>query len=173
MKTSKTSASSFENQGLSLTEAKRYIDAIDFSMIIKKMVEHQGWLQKEAEAVCRLYKNFLFINKKYRENYSALPPSEEVDEFWHNHILDTMNYRKDCEMIFGAYFDHYPYFGIDGRTTMKNLESAFETTQKLHIKEFGEPVYQITSNWSKLIAFLKKQFKIRPKRIAAEALNHS
>ncbi len=37
------------NKGLSLEDAKAYINAIDFSMITKKMVEHQGWLQEEAE----------------------------------------------------------------------------------------------------------------------------
>ncbi len=151
--------------GLTIEDAKAYIDAIDFSMVIKKMVEHQGWLQDEAEAVCRLYRNFLFLNKKYSDNQHSLPPSEEIDEFWHNHILDTQNYRKDCDVIFGKYLDHYPYFGIDGKTTFTNLESAFEYMQKIHIKEFGEPIYQVTNSLSKLMAYFKKIIKAKPKRV--------
>lgn len=158
---------SFRN-GLPLEKARLYIDTIDFSMIIKKMVEHQGWLQKEAETVCRLYQNFLFLNKKYGGVYPELPPSEDIDEFWHNHILDTKNYRKDCEIIFGAYFDHYPYFGIDGHTTSANLESAFETVQKLHFKEYGEQIFEVRNAWSMVVAFLKKKLKIKPKRVIAE-----
>lgn len=153
-----------KNTGLSLEEAKTYINAIDFSMNIKKMVEHQGWLKGEAEAACRLYRNFLFINKKYGDQYTSLPPSEDIDEFWHNHILDTQKYRKDCEIIFGRYLNHYPYFGIDGNTTSKNVELAFETMQKLHIQEFGEPIYQVTHAWSKIIAFIKLKFK-KAKRV--------
>jgi len=156
-------------KGLSLEDAKSYIDSIDFTMIIKKMVEHQGWLQEQAETVCCLYRNFLFLNKKYGRIYSSLPPSEDIDEFWHNHILDTKNYRKDCEIIFGSYFDHYPYFGIDGQTNFNNLESAFETMQKLHIKEFGEQIFQVRTLWSSIVAFIKKKLRTKPKRIIANA----
>ena len=35
----------------------------------------------------------------------------DVDEFWHQHILDTRKYRDDCENIFGHYMDHTP--GLD------------------------------------------------------------
>lgn len=48
----------------SLEEAKQYIDAIDFSLIINKMVKHQGWLKKDALTVCDMYKNFLYLQKK-------------------------------------------------------------------------------------------------------------
>lgn len=155
-------------KGPSLEDAKLYINSIDFSMIIKKMVKHQGWLRRDVEAVCGLYKNFLFLNKKYGHIYSFIPPSEEVDEFWHNHILDTKNYRKDCEIIFGFYLDHYPYFGIDGRTNFSNLESTFALTQTLHLKEFGEQIFQVRSSWSKLAAFVKNKLKAKPKRVMAD-----
>lgn len=164
---------SCKNVIITINDAKAYIDAIDFSMIIKKMVEHQGWLQEEAEIVSNLYRNFLFLNKKYGDIHSALPPSEDIDEFWHNHILDTKNYRKDCEAIFGIYFDHYPYFGIDGRTNFNNLESAFETTQKLHIKEYGEPIFQVRNIWSNLVAFFKKKLKSKPKRVTVSFIDNS
>ncbi len=156
---------------ISIEDAKAYISSIDFSMVIKKMVEHQGWLQKDAETVCQLYRNFLFLNKKYGHMYSSLPPSEDIDEFWHNHILDTQNYRRDCEAIFGTYFNHYPYFGIDGRTNFNNLESAFETMQKLHIQEYGEQIFQIRNGWSTLVAFFKKKIKLKPKRVAVDVFN--
>lgn len=126
-----------------LEKIKKYIDEIDFSMIIDKMVKHQKWRRSDAEAVCQLYRNFLFLQKKYGDKHS-LPPSEEVDEFWHNHILDTKKYRHDCEMIFGRYNDHYPYFGIDDKTNLNDLNNAFEEMQKLHQLEFGYPVERIT-----------------------------
>lgn len=149
----------------SLDAAKHYIDHLDFSNIINKMIHHQGWRKSDAHQVCKMYKNYLYLRKKYDSQY-ALPPSEEIDEFWHNHILDTKQYRIDCEKIFGYYLDHYPYFGIDNTTTLTDLENAFAITQQLYYQEFGEPIYQVKNVYSKLISFLKNIFKRKPSRIA-------
>lgn len=139
----------------SLEEAKEYIYSIDFSNIIYKMVNHLGWLKHDALTVCNMYRNFLFLQMKYGKDHK-LPPTEEIDEFWHLHILDSKNYRKDCDAIFGEYFDHYPYFGIDGKNSIKDVEDAFETMQKLYAKEFnGERIYQIRSFYSKVASFVK------------------
>ena len=82
-----------------LEVARNYINSIDFSNIIRKMVQHQGWRQKDAIAVSQMYRHFLCLHKKYGGQHT-LPPSEEIDAFWHNHILDTQQYRKDCQAIF-------------------------------------------------------------------------
>ena len=43
--------------------ARDYINSIDFSNIINKMVRHQGWRQKDALAVSRMYRHFLWLHK--------------------------------------------------------------------------------------------------------------
>ena len=126
----------------SLEEAKAYIDAIDFSMIINKIVKTKHWKEKEAAAICVYYKNFLYLNKQY-EKLGQLPPSEEIDEFWHNHILDTEKYIKDCDAIFGKYLHHYPYFGMDDKSNEQDLSNAFEHMQQLYKKEFGDQIYRV------------------------------
>lgn len=118
-----------------IEEMKKYIDGLDLSMIANNMILKLGWLPSEVKEACQLYKNFLFLKFKYPNE--TLAPSEDIDEFWHNHILDTQRYRQDCEKIFGRYLDHYPYFGIDGITTMDDLNSSFAKTQELHMKEFS------------------------------------
>lgn len=124
-----------------IEKTKQAIENLDFSMIINKMVAHQGWDLDEAEEACRLYRNWLFLTAKYPGK--ALPPSEDIDEFWHNHILDTKKYRTDCQAVFGEFRDHYPYFGIDGTTTMVDLKDAFEETNRLHFEEFGDYIYEV------------------------------
>src|SRR5215207_2821612 len=104
-----------EGQLLILEESVQYIEAIDFRPIIDKLSMQMGWSRDHALEICDMYRKFLFLKKKYGHEYS-LPPSEDIDEFWHMHILDTKNYRKDCEAIFGYYLDHYPYLGIDRAT---------------------------------------------------------
>lgn len=116
-----------------------------------------GWKRKAALQTCVYYRNFLFLNKKYRQQVhpNILPPSEDVDEFWHYHILDTKKYITDCEMIFGSYFHHYPYLILDHQINKKELNNTFELTQKLHIQEFGEPIYATRHKnwWGKILNF--------------------
>ena len=129
--------------------AKTYINSIDFSMIIDKIVRTKGWKKRRVLQICELYRHFLFLKKKYGMDDAALPPSEEIDEFWHNHILDTKKYRHDCEQIFGFYLDHYPYLGMDGKTNWNDLRRFFETTQELHFKEFGSYIPDVRFSLSK------------------------
>ncbi len=77
-----------ESTAPSLDAAKQYIDAIDFSQIIDKMVMHQGWLRKEAEIVCDMYRKFLFLNKKY----------------YLQNILDTKNIENTVKLFFMSIF---------------------------------------------------------------------
>ena len=141
----------------SLEQAKAYIDAIDFSMIADKMVKTKGRKKRHVLQICTLYRHFLFLKKKYGMDDVKLPPSEEIDEFWHNHILDTKKYRIDFEQIFGFYLDHYPYLGIDGKTTWDDLRKFFETTQELHSQEFGSYIPDVRFS---LFKRLKRFFNI-------------
>lgn len=143
----------------SLDEARNYIYSIDFSLIIDKLVNHEEWLKNDAKKTCQMYRNFLFLNKKYWLKHS-LTPSEDIDEFWHHHILDTAAYAKDCQAIFGTMMHHYPYFGIDGITNQEDMNKSFEITKELYIKEFGEPLQPTKSGYPKLFYFLMKKIPI-------------
>ena len=123
--------------------AKSYIDNLDFSMIIQTMVRDEGWEYECALAVSKLYRNFLYLALKYHDQYPELPPSLEIYEFWHNHILDTQQYTKDCHAIFGRYLHHYPYQVVDGKMSAADAHRAFEQLQTLHLQEFGEYIYEI------------------------------
>lgn len=140
-----------------LQEAKDYIDKIDFSKIIDKLVKYNGWLKEDAYATCQQYRNFLFLIKKYP--HEVLPPSEDMDEFWHNHILDTEAYINDCQAIFGFYKHHYPYFGIDDKSDMTTLNTAFEKTKTLYFTEFGEHIELTRSRFPSLIYFMLKKIQ--------------
>ena len=135
-------------------EIQIYINSLDLSMISILMVQKLGWLPSEVKEAGHLYKNFLFL--KYKYPHETLAPSEDIDEFWHNHILDTKRYPQDCEKIFGYYLDHYPYFGIDGQTTLKDLEAAFANTQRLHVKEFGFPITGV--RYTKFCRYIRRLF---------------
>lgn len=141
-----------------LAEAKEYIYSMDFSMIIDKMVS-QGWPRSVVQNLSFIYRNFLYLNRKYLNTKKKLPPSEEIDEFWHNHILDTSKYRIDCQNIFGFYFDHYPYFGMDNTSNLVDLASAFYETQELYLEEFGVELPKVTNRFSHMGILVRKIIK--------------
>lgn len=37
-----------------------------------------------------------------------LAPAEDLDEYWHTFILDTVRYEKFCDEVFGGFLHHTP-----------------------------------------------------------------
>lgn len=111
-------------------------------------LERIAWkLQKEdperftddvVELGVREYKRMLTL--KLENPDAGIVPTEFVDEFWHQHILDTRAYAEDCQRIFGHFVHHYPYFGMHGEDDQAELERAFAETARLYEQHFGEPM---------------------------------
>lgn len=121
-----------------LEEAKRYIDALDLSYIVKRMSadpKKTGWIKSEAITCSQMYKNFLFLVKKYPGK--VIPPSKQIDEFWHEHIIFTRRYHEDCLKIFGKFLHHNPGEGTR-ESFLYHVKLFDEVTQELYFAEFGE-----------------------------------
>ena len=133
------------NNAPSIEESKKAINSLDFTMIKKKLTHPEPdpniailWTDKAFDEAVIYYKNFLWLLRKYHDKYEYIPPSIEIDEIWHHHILDTTKYHKDMDDIFGEYLHHFPYFGMRNEQDKKDLQDAFNITQSLYINEFGE-----------------------------------
>jgi hypothetical protein len=70
---------------------------------------------------------------------ASVVPCRAVDEIWHQHILDTIAYRNDCDAIFGRFMDHYPYFGTRGPQDAQDLVEAYAETLVCFRENFREP----------------------------------
>jgi hypothetical protein len=120
-----------------LDEAKLYIQQLNLGYIVEAMCADTyplpRWVKPEAEYCAQLYKNFLWLNRKHPS--LALVPTREIDEFWHNHILYTKNYIRDCMKIFGHYFHHEPSMPEEDPNT---LAAIFVKTKELYFSEFGQ-----------------------------------
>lgn len=126
-----------------LEGAREYINYIDCTMMKAKLMQGpeeggSGWSAETADKVEEKYKKWLFLKRKYENE--LVPPSRDIDAFWHSHILDTHAYFRDTLAIFGKYLHHYPYFGMRGKADHEKLVSAFENTKRLYREEFGEEV---------------------------------
>jgi hypothetical protein len=93
--------------------AKRHINHLDLSSVRACLIDKKSWTADQAKRVEGDYKRFLYALARKRQEDVISPPDQEVDEFWHQHILDTRKYRADCDTIFGHYVDHMPDLGPD------------------------------------------------------------
>ena len=115
------------------------IKALDLSMIKFKATRTEdgyGWSAEYADQMEQAYKRCLILVAKYPE--MSFAPEQDVDRFWHMHILDTRKYAADCEATFGYFLHHYPYLGLRGEGDEQVLDDAFQQMQSMLAKEFGE-----------------------------------
>lgn len=120
-------------------ERVAFVLAMDFGLMKRKLMdpeEGKGWSQEQADAAEASYKRFLIVSLKHPE--AKVVPDTDTDDFWHQHILDTRRYPEDCQAIFGYFFHHDPYFGMQGDRA--DLEGAAMVSVALLRQEFGESV---------------------------------
>ncbi|OGZ44729.1 MAG: hypothetical protein A2756_04710 [Candidatus Ryanbacteria bacterium RIFCSPHIGHO2_01_FULL_48_27] len=107
---------------------------LDLSRVSRKLMssEGKGWDKATTEQAEQLYREFLVIALLYPDK---IAPTTLVDTYWHQHILDTRQYMKDCQDIFGCYLHHDPTFGLDGDKS--ELVTTYNATNELFFQEFG------------------------------------
>lgn len=116
-----------------IDEVIAVIDSLDFEQMNSKLVNFYGWTKEDVSLMNDYYKKWLALHAAYPD--LAIAPSVKLDEYWHMHILDTKKYMEDCQLVFGKYLHHYPYFGLEG--DKENLDKGFELTRKLFMHHFG------------------------------------
>jgi hypothetical protein len=122
---------------VSVEKAREYIEQLDFGYLVDTMCSEAyplpRWAREEARTACQLYKNFLYLNKCHPQQ--ILVPTREIDECWHNHILHTQKYHRDCMHIFGFYLHHAP---LDPNENPQELLSHYEKTKQLYFDTFKQ-----------------------------------
>lgn len=153
-----------------LLHVRNLINNTDLSATVERLVKINKWSKKEAVEASHQYRNFLFLKKKYGHQYS-LPPSIDIDEVWHAHILHTEDYYAFCEQVFGGFLHHHPHHGKNGEISDQTLFETFEKqTQRFYLQEFGEPIYAVRTHplrnkISEIIGKIRGIFKMKNGRL--------
>ena len=117
------------------------LDAVlDLSGIRMKLAdpeEGRGYSETDLDLREGEYRKFLALH--LANPGMDIVPCKLVDEFWHQHILDTRAYHDDCHAIFGEYLHHFPYFGMRGEEDARALQDAYVDTLDRYRAAFGEP----------------------------------
>ena len=85
----------------------------------------------------REYRRFLALHLAFPGE--DIVPCQLVGEMWHQHILDTRAYARDCDALFGEFLHHFPYFGMNGPEDAQALHDAYADTIERYRQAFGEP----------------------------------
>ncbi len=116
-----------------IAESMAVVNSLDLAQMNEKLINFYGWSKEDVTLMHDYYNKWLALHACYPE--LAIAPSAKLDEYWHMHILDTKKYMEDCQLVFGEYLHHYPYFGLENDS--ENLDSGFELTKTLFLKHFG------------------------------------
>ena len=122
-----------------LETSKRLIGTVDLTQVIDRLIYVDKWFRKDAIEAVKLYRNFLYLKRKYGNEY-ALPPSKEIDEVWHAHVLHTEDYIEFCNKAFGYYLHHHPHL-VKEASSLEEINKLFTKTQEFYHTEFSDYLY--------------------------------
>ncbi len=109
----------------------KYQGSLRFWQFCKKRNAADYAMQLQHE-----YRQFLFLCAA-NPNQVIVPWSEDLDEFWHTHLLHTEKYANDCDKVFGRVLRHTPLDPCQVRPS-SHLDN-YRETKRLYAKTFGAP----------------------------------
>ena len=76
---------------------------LDLKAIANELMHstEEKWSFERTKQASSHYSMFLWLVNLYPKR--QLVPTQEIDKVWHYHILDTMKYAEDCQMLFGRF----------------------------------------------------------------------
>lgn len=118
----------------------RLADVLNLSNVRMKLAdpeEGKAYEEPQLDVMEAEYRKFLSLHLAHPD--TDIVPCKLVDEIWHQHILDTQAYHEDCDVIFGSYLHHFPYFGMRSDDDASALADAYADTIARYRTAFGEP----------------------------------
>lgn len=82
--------------------------SLNLTRVRKQLKKKLAWTDARVRAIEKEYRTFLSQVRLDNGIRRRRPLSEDMDQFWHFHILDTPKYTKDCQRLFGLYLHHKP-----------------------------------------------------------------
>lgn len=122
------------------TEVWAKIQKLDLSSVREKFKADKGvfWrMRKSADTVEAEYRQFLYLIAT-NEGKVVVPWTQDLDDFWHRHILDTAKYQADCEAVFGRIVHHNPHLAVGSSQQAK----AFLETKQMYRDAFRDKADQ-------------------------------
>jgi Glycine-rich domain-containing protein-like len=86
---------------------REMIEALNLSAIADVAAKRHGWSPDRVQNAENEYRKFLYL-LVLRPKETLVPWHDDLDLFWHEHILHTEQYAVDCRHLFGRFIHHDP-----------------------------------------------------------------
>ena len=110
--------------------------ALDLKSVQEKFAARKSWwwkLWRSSQQIESQYRQFLFLMAHHPDK-TVVPWSEDLDDFWRLHSLNTTKYAADCNSIAGRSIPYKPSLFRRSR----GQATECEETRKLYLASFGE-----------------------------------
>lgn len=112
------------------------------TVLVERCMRFYGWEEDFAIRVLQGYRVFLDFKRVFQDwDATKLAPSSVIDQMWQAHILDTLHYSKDCQLLLGQYAHYNPDSVIDPEAHSGRIQN---TRNALSIRigpDFDEEVW--------------------------------
>jgi hypothetical protein len=100
-----------------------------------RLARHTGWGISAARRAILEYRRFCFVACVTKD---PVTPSEEIDEVWHLHLIDSADYWNVwCRNVLGRPFHHHPSRG--DALEDNGFRVHYATTLARYERYFGSP----------------------------------
>ncbi len=117
------------------------VESLDLSPMVFQLVTYLGWTPQRAAAAERRYRRFFYLKTVLPNGMAS--PTRLVDDFWHQHIINTRNYEPDCLRVAGRFL-HHTFLSFDDPAEAGELSAVWLNTWTCYESLFEEP-YQETA----------------------------
>jgi hypothetical protein len=80
---------------------------LDLAAVRDRLIRKKGWTPDYADRLIEEYREYLALFY-FHPDEELVPPTQDLDDVWHEHILDTQRYAEDCRRVFGRFVHHVP-----------------------------------------------------------------
>ncbi|OZI36272.1 hypothetical protein CEG14_14765 [Bordetella genomosp. 1] len=115
-------------------------------------------------------RRFLYLSAKFKNE--KLAPSEAVDAYWHELILNTEVYSRFCQNCFGLFVDHVTDVPTAASAAFEFHQASYYKTIELYKREFeGAPDIECWPTDESRLESRVERYR-RPFRVHIETTNH-
>jgi hypothetical protein len=105
----------------------------DLAAVARRTQSRMGWTRSRRRVVEREYRRFIALT--ILEPDQAFGMAGDVDELWHDHLLDTQNYLDMCLNVVGSFVHHCPAAAL-GAARKRDVGFAYEMRTVPALKKY-------------------------------------
>lgn len=112
--------------------------------LVKRCMRVHNWSLEKTRKVLTAYRQFLTLKKEHKDwNATILSPSYLVDQMWHQHILDAVNYTHDMMLLCGHFVGHNPDGALNWRKKAERDKTTHAALEKRFANKYDKEVWNV------------------------------